>query len=40
MAHEQIAICVPTSLMASEMGSTLGEHGIRALEIGADGARG
>ncbi|MDQ0830597.1 hypothetical protein QF032_002441 [Streptomyces achromogenes] len=40
IAHEQIAICVPTNRMASELGSTLGEHGIRALEIGADGARG
>ncbi|MFD9584232.1 UvrD-helicase domain-containing protein [Streptomyces sp. NPDC059980] len=40
IAHEQIAICVPTNVMASELGHTLGEHGIRALEIGADGARG
>lgn len=40
IAHEQIAICVPTNLMASELGSTLGAHGVRALEIGADGARG
>jgi superfamily I DNA/RNA helicase/mRNA-degrading endonuclease RelE of RelBE toxin-antitoxin system len=40
IAHEQIAICVPTNAMASELGNTLGEHGIRALEIGADGARG
>ncbi|WEH18517.1 UvrD-helicase domain-containing protein [Streptomyces sp. VNUA24] len=40
IAHEQIAICVPTNLMASELGHTLGEHGIRAMEIGADGARG
>lgn len=40
IAHERIAICVPTNLMASELGNTLVEHGIRALEIGTDGARG
>ncbi|WP_326590705.1 UvrD-helicase domain-containing protein [Streptomyces brevispora] len=40
ITHEQIAICVPTNHMARELGSTLGEHGVRALEIGADGARG
>lgn len=40
IAHEQIAVCVPTNQMASELATTLAEHGIRAMEIGADGARG
>ncbi|MEU8674411.1 UvrD-helicase domain-containing protein [Streptomyces sp. NPDC048560] len=37
---EQIAICVPTNAMASEMGSTLARRGIRPVEIGSDGPRG
>jgi superfamily I DNA/RNA helicase len=38
--HEQIAICVPTNQMASEIGYTLGLHGIRPVEIRADGPHG
>ncbi|MFF4085798.1 UvrD-helicase domain-containing protein [Streptomyces nigra] len=38
--HEQIAIAVPTNDMAREVGLTLREHGITALEIGPDGPRG
>ncbi|MEU1146545.1 UvrD-helicase domain-containing protein [Streptomyces sp. NPDC005863] len=37
---EQIAICVPTNQMASEIAYTLAQHGTRALEIGPDGPRG
>ncbi|WP_320777934.1 UvrD-helicase domain-containing protein [Streptomyces sp. CRN 30] len=40
IAHEQIAVCVPTNQMAREVQQTLAEHGVMALEIGADGARG
>ncbi|ROQ35006.1 AAA domain-containing protein [Streptomyces sp. PanSC19] len=38
--HEQIAICVPTNQMAAEIGYTLGTHGIRPVEIRADGPQG
>ncbi|MGW8703588.1 3'-5' exonuclease, partial [Streptomyces eurythermus] len=38
--HEQIAICVPTNQMAAEVGYTLGLHGIRPVEIRADGPHG
>ncbi|RSS63214.1 DNA helicase [Streptomyces sp. WAC07061] len=38
--HEQIAICVPTNAMAAEVGYTLGLHGIRPVEIRADGPHG
>lgn len=37
---EQIAICVPTNQMASEIAYTLAQHGTRAVEIGPDGPRG
>ncbi|MFE3789985.1 UvrD-helicase domain-containing protein [Streptomyces goshikiensis] len=38
--HEQIAICVPTNQMATEVAGTLGQHGIRAVEIRAEGPSG
>lgn len=38
--HEQIAICVPTNQMASEVAYVLAQHGVRAVEIGPDGPRG
>ncbi|MFK0256015.1 UvrD-helicase domain-containing protein [Streptomyces sp. NPDC090445] len=38
--HEQIAICVPTNQMAAEVAYTLGLHGIRPVEIRADGPHG
>ncbi|MFJ3627528.1 UvrD-helicase domain-containing protein [Streptomyces albidoflavus] len=40
ISAEQIAICVPTNQMASEIAYTLAQHGTRALEIGPDGPRG
>ncbi|MEU2335941.1 UvrD-helicase domain-containing protein [Streptomyces sp. NPDC013172] len=38
--HEQIAVCVPTNQMATEMGYTLKLHGIDAVEIRSDGPNG
>ncbi|MEV5544933.1 UvrD-helicase domain-containing protein [Streptomyces sp. NPDC052309] len=40
IAHKQIAICVPTNQMASQLAYTLAEHGVRAVEIGPEGPRG
>ncbi|NYI03501.1 UvrD-helicase domain-containing protein [Allostreptomyces psammosilenae] len=37
---EQVAVCVPTNVMASELASTLARNGIPAVEIGPDGPRG
>jgi superfamily I DNA/RNA helicase/mRNA-degrading endonuclease RelE of RelBE toxin-antitoxin system len=40
IAHEQIAICVPTNQMAAEMAYTLKLHGIDSVEIRSDGPNG
>ncbi|MDH6625673.1 superfamily I DNA/RNA helicase/mRNA-degrading endonuclease RelE of RelBE toxin-antitoxin system [Streptomyces sp. LBL] len=40
IAHEQIAICVPTNQMAAEMAYTLKLHGIDSVEIRSDGPHG
>ncbi|GGN36434.1 hypothetical protein GCM10012285_10180 [Streptomyces kronopolitis] len=40
IAHEQIAVCVPTNQMAAQIGYTLKQHGIDSVEIRSDGPNG
>ncbi|MFJ4863721.1 UvrD-helicase domain-containing protein [Streptomyces sp. NPDC088748] len=40
LPYEQIAICVPTNQMATEVAYTLAQHGIRGVEIRSDGPNG